>query len=91
VCNVELNEEKQVATISGEHTVELTQIEFRLLRYFMLNRNKVLSASQLRAHVYSNDGEPNSNVLEVYINRLRSKLGHNLITTRRGQGYVFGY
>jgi len=44
----------------------------------------------LTEHVYDFDSDKDSNVMEVYINRLRHKLGKELITTRRGQGYVFG-
>ncbi len=65
-------------------------VEFRLLRYFMLNPGKPLSKARLQEHVYGGDSDPDSNVLEVYVNRLRRKLGQDLITTRRGQGYVFG-
>ena len=90
VAGLELDEETQaVVTAEGER-LELTGIEFRLLRYFMLHSGKVLSKSRLAEHVYDFDSDKDSNVLEVYINRLRRKLGRELITTRRGQGYVFG-
>lgn len=56
----------------------------------MLHPGTVLSKTRLAEHVYDFDTERDSNVLEVYINRLRRKLGRDLITTRRGQGYVFG-
>ena len=64
--------------------------EFRLLRYFMLHPGKLLSKSRLAEHVYAEEAETDSNVLEVYVNRLRRKLGRERIATRRGQGYVFG-
>lgn len=90
VASLELDEDTQsVMTAEGER-LELTGIEFRLLRYFMLHPGKVLSKSRLSEHVYDFDSDKDSNVLEVYVNRLRRKLGHELITTRRGQGYVFG-
>jgi DNA-binding response OmpR family regulator len=41
-------------------------------------------------HVYGFEGEAQSNVIEVYVNRLRAKIGRHLIRTRRGQGYVLG-
>jgi two-component system OmpR family response regulator len=75
---------------ASDATVELTGTEFRLLRYLMLHPGRVLSKSRLVEHVYDFDAERDSNVLEVYINRLRRKLGRDLIATRRGQGYVFG-
>jgi DNA-binding response OmpR family regulator len=49
----------------------------------------VLSKEQLTEHVYDFDGAKDSNVIEVYVNRLRQKLGKDRIVTRRGQGYVF--
>lgn len=91
VAGIELNEDTQQALLSstGEN-FSLTSTEFRLLRYLMLHPGRVLTKSCLIEHVYDFDTERDSNVLEVYINRLRRKFGHDLITTRRGQGYVFG-
>ncbi|MBI3779215.1 MAG: response regulator transcription factor [Gammaproteobacteria bacterium] len=86
---LQLDEERQTVTHRGE-TVALTGTEFRLLRYFMLHPGKILSKSELTAHVYDFDSDRDSNVIEVYIRRLREKLGAELIETRRGQGYVFG-
>lgn len=74
----------------GEQHWELTGTEFRLLRYFMLHPGRILSKSRLTEHVYEQDADRDSNVIEVYIRRLREKLGRDIITTRRGQGYVFG-
>ena len=68
----------------------LTATEFRLLRYFLRHPDEFLSKTQLAEHVYDYDGERDSNVIEVYINRLRQKLGPGIIRTLRGQGYVFG-
>lgn len=73
----------------GGRVVELSGIEFRLLRYFMLHPGQILSKSELTEHIYANDADPDSNVIEVYVNRLRSKLGPACIGTRRGQGYIF--
>jgi len=56
----------------------------------MLHPGQILTKSHLLEHVYQLDSDPDSNVIEVYINRLRQKLDKDLITTRRGQGYVFG-
>ena len=67
----------------------LTATEFRLLRYFMLHPGQVLSKTRLSEHVYDYDSDKDSNVLEVYVNRLRKKLGRELIETKRGQGYIF--
>ena len=84
-----LDEERQTVTNSNGVTLELTGTEFRLLRYFMLHPGKILSKSTLTEHVYDNDSDKDSNVIEVYVNRLRQKLGKDLIQTRRGQGYIF--
>ncbi|MBZ4194193.1 MAG: response regulator transcription factor [Candidatus Contendobacter sp.] len=91
VAGLELDEDAQtVRILATREAIDLTGTEFRLLRYFMLHPGRVLSKSRLAEHVYDFDTERDSNVLEVYINRLRRKLGRDLIATRRGQGYVFG-
>lgn len=90
VAGVELNEELQTVTINGAQAINLTAIEFKLLRCFMLQPGKILSKAHLGEHVYECDSDPDSNVIEVYINRLRRIVGNELIQTRRGQGYVFG-
>ncbi len=84
-----LDEEHQTVTTADGTAHALTGTEFRLLRYFMLNAGKLLSKSRLTEHVYEYDDDRDSNVIEVYVNRLRQKLGRDWIETRRGQGYVF--
>lgn len=90
VLGVELDEDEQTAVVNSGPAYPLTAIEFRLLRYFMLNAGKVLNKMQLGEHIYSETAEPDSNVIEVYVKRLRRIVGNDLIQTRRGQGYVFG-
>jgi DNA-binding response OmpR family regulator len=93
VLNVEgisLNEEEQTVSIHDGQQIVLTAIEFKLLRYFMLHTGKVLSKAHLTERIYDDASEPDSNVIEVYVNRLRRLIGPGLIQTRRGQGYVFG-
>jgi DNA-binding response OmpR family regulator len=86
-----LDEETQcLIDRKGERHV-LTGTEYRLLRYFMLNPGQVLSKSRLAEHVYDDDSDKDSNVMEVYVNRLRQKIGSEMIQTRRGQGYIFGH
>ncbi|WP_248800062.1 response regulator transcription factor [Pseudomonas sp. MWU13-2105] len=70
--------------------VQLTAAEFRLLRYFMLHPEQILSKNHLAEHLYDGETERDSNVLEVHVNHLRRKLGRGVIETRRGQGYRFG-
>jgi len=67
--------------------VELTALEFATLSYLMHHRGKVISKTELTEHIYDQNFDRDSNVIEVLINRLRKKLGHKLIKTRRGQGY----
>ena len=83
-----LDEEHQSLRVGEGEPLPLTGVEFRLMRYFMLHPGAVLSKSRLSEHVYDYDSDKDSNVLEVYVNRLRQKIGKELIETRRGQGYV---
>ena len=89
VAGLQLDEKSQTVITEDGTAHKLTGIEFRLLRYFLLNTNQVLSKSQLTEHVYDFDSDKDSNVIEVYVKRLRHLLGKERIETRRGQGYVF--
>jgi len=84
-----LDEDHQRVLRADGTLVELTGTEFRLLRYFMLNPGRLLSKTRLTEHVYDQDFDLDSNVIEVYVRRLREKLGKDAIETKRGQGYVF--
>jgi len=84
-----LDESRQVVHTEDGTEHALTGIEFRLLRYLMTHPGQVLSKARLAEHIYDFDDERDSNVIEVYIKRLRQKIGAELIVTRRGQGYVF--
>ncbi|RLA18396.1 MAG: DNA-binding response regulator [Gammaproteobacteria bacterium] len=86
-CGVTLDANRQaVMNLKGE-SLELTGIEFRLLHYLMMNAGRVVSKTELSEHVYEESQLKDSNVIEVYINRLRHYLGKEFIETRRGQGY----
>ncbi|EAU55608.1 response regulator transcription factor [Mariprofundus ferrooxydans] len=91
IGNLQLDEESQSAiwddAQAGLRHIELTGIEFRLLRYMMLHPKRVFSATHLVEHVYDFNDEKESNVIEVYVSRLRKKLAKEVICTRRGQGY----
>lgn len=89
VGSLELDEERQTVKINEDELVELTGIEFKLLRCFMLNPGRILSKSKLVDHVYDFDSDRESNIIEVYVNHLRKKLGKHRFKTLRGQGYVF--
>ncbi len=84
-----LDEERQQIILPGGEIHNLTGTEFRLLRYFMLHPGKILSKTRLTEHVYEQDFDRDSNLIEVYVRRLRDILGKERIQTRRGQGYLF--
>ena len=88
-AGLHLDESRQCVLHDGAE-VQLTAAEFRLLRYFMLHPQQILSKSHLAEHLYNGETERDSNVLEVHVNHLRRKLGRSVIETRRGQGYMFG-
>ena len=85
--DIELDIDSRTVTMADEESIRLTAIEFRLLRYLMLNPDRILSKTELSEHVYEEEKIKDSNVIEVYVNRLRSILGKERITTHRGQGY----
>jgi len=85
-----LDEDQQQVTVgAGSPPTRLTGTEFRLLRYLMLNPGRILSKSMLSEHLYDQDFDRDSNLIEVYVKRLREKIGAGMIVTKRGQGYVF--
>lgn len=81
-------EESTPGHTSGAPDRALTATEFRLLRYFLRHPEQILSKTRLAEHVYDYDGERDSNVIEVYVRRLRALIGADRIETRRGQGYL---
>ena len=89
VAGLSLDEEHQNVTLPDGRLEDLTGTEFRLLRYMMSHPDVILSKSRLTDHVYEWDHDRDSNVIEVYIRRLRDKVGRERIETRRGQGYLF--
>jgi two-component system OmpR family response regulator len=70
--------------------VKLTAHEFRVLSYLMHHRGRVVSRAELNEHIYSQDLDRDSNTVEVFIARLRRKLGAEFIQTVRGLGYRVG-
>jgi two-component system, OmpR family, response regulator PhoP len=73
-----------------DESIELTAYEYRVLEYLMLNPGRVVSKTELTDHIYEQDFERDSNVIEVFVGRLRKKLDpFNPIRTVRGQGYRF--
>jgi DNA-binding response OmpR family regulator len=76
----------------GGKAIELTSKEYSILEYFLRNKNRVLTKSQIAEHVWNYDFEYNSNIVEVYVRYLRRKMDeefkNKLIHTIRGGGYV---
>jgi DNA-binding response OmpR family regulator len=67
--------------------VELTSREFALLETFLRHPDQVLSREQLLSHVWGYFFDPSTNLVNVYVNNLRKKLGEGIIETVRGAGY----
>lgn len=91
VADLTLNTATHVATRSGR-PVNLTAKEYALLEFLVLNEGRVVGREQIAQHVWDESFDPLSNVIDVYIKRLRAKLdaalASRLIHTRRGEGYV---
>ena len=73
-------------TVDG-NPIKLTSHEFRLIQYLMLHMDKVVSRTELVEHLYDQDFDRDSNTIEVFVGRLRKKMGIDLIETVRGLGY----
>ena len=73
-------------TVDGT-AVKLTSLEFRLLSYLMHHKDKVISRTELVEHLYDQDFDRDSNTIEVFVGRLRKKLGVDVLHTIRGMGY----
>ena len=67
--------------------LKLTSHEYKIIEYFLHHQEKVITRTELVEHIYDQDFDRDSNTIEVFIGRLRKKLGMNLIKTERGYGY----
>ena len=86
---VRLNPNHARVYLDGKET-ELSLTEYRLLQYFMENKNRVLLKEQILQHIWGNDSEfVEENTLSVNINRLRKKIGGCFIKTVYGMGYLW--
>ncbi len=84
--DVEIDPRARVVTRSGQ-TVPLTAREYAILEYLALHQGEVISRSELYEHLFDENDDTLSNLLDVHVYSLRKKLGRELIATRRGQGY----
>ncbi|WP_137112941.1 response regulator transcription factor [Rhodobacter sp. SY28-1] len=78
------------ATVHGV-PVDLTSQEVAVLSYLIHNAGRLISRTELSEHIYEYDGDRDSNTIAVFINRLRKKLGADLIQTMRGRGYMIDH
>jgi DNA-binding response OmpR family regulator len=91
VADVSLNTGSHAVTRAGK-AIGLTAKEYALLEFLMLNQDRVVNREQIAQHVWDENFDPFSNVIDVYVRRLRAKVdagfGRPLIHTRRGEGYI---
>jgi two-component system response regulator PhoP len=89
---VVLDMSRQELTVNGE-SIELTSFEYKIIEYLMIRAGQVISKTELTERLYDQDFERDSNVIEVFIGRLRKKMDPdntiNPIETLRGRGYRF--
>jgi two-component system OmpR family response regulator len=85
--SVRLDTRSNRVTVDG-NPVKLTSHEYRLLSYLMHHGGRVVSRTEIVEHLYDQDFDRDSNTIEVFVGRLRRKLGVDVIQTVRGLGYV---
>ncbi len=73
-------------TVNGE-PVKLTGHEYKLIEYLAHEKGRAVSRTELTEHIYDQDFDRDSNTIEVFVGRLRRKLGSGIILTERGLGY----
>ena len=72
----------------ADELIELTAREYRLLELLAMRRGQMVTRTMIYDHLFDDEHDSMSNLVDVYISRLRSKLGKDWITTRRGEGYI---
>lgn len=88
--SIKINTSKQTVSVE-EYQLELTAYEYKVIEYLVMNSDKVISKTELTEHIYEQDFDRDSNVIEVFVGRLRKKLDPTgklkPIETLRGRGY----
>jgi two-component system OmpR family response regulator len=84
--DIRLDTRSGKVTKDGE-PIKLTAQEYKLLSYLLHHKGKVVSRTELIEHIYDQDFDRDSNTIEVFVTRIRKKLGADTITTIRGLGY----
>ena len=87
VSGVQIDTAARTVLKQGE-VVELSAKEYALLELLALHRGRLVTRSMIYEHIYGEEDDTLSNVVDVYVSNLRRKLGSELIETRRGQGYI---
>jgi two-component system copper resistance phosphate regulon response regulator CusR len=91
IGELEIDTRSQSASANGEQII-LTTKEYGLLQYFARNTNRVIGREEISEHVWNENFDPFSNLIEVYVNRLRQKINNSVsspaLKTRRGAGYI---
>ncbi len=91
IRDLEIDMNSQTVRRAGQE-LKLSATEYRILEYFVMNRNRVISRTEIIEHVYDTNYDLDSNVINVYINYLRNKVDKGfdmqLIHTIRGSGYI---
>jgi DNA-binding response OmpR family regulator len=92
ITDLILNTTNHKVTRAGK-SINLTAKEYSLLEFFMLRAGKLVNRQEIAEHVWDENFDPFSNVIDVYVRRLRKKIDEGfdrvLIHTRRGEGYIF--
>jgi two-component system, OmpR family, response regulator len=84
--DVRLDTRSGRVTLAGQ-AVKMTAQEYKLLSYLLHHKGKVVSRTELIEHIYDQDFDRDSNTIEVFVTRIRKKLGADIISTIRGLGY----
>lgn len=87
IGDVEIHTAQRRVTKAGQ-PVTLSAKEYALVEYLALHRNTLVTRTMIYDHIYNEQDDSLSNVVDVYISNIRKKLGSGLVETRRGQGYV---
>jgi two-component system OmpR family response regulator len=87
IGDVTIDMRARAAARAGQD-VKLTAREFSLIEFLALHRGKLVTRTQIYEHLFDEDDDSLSNLVDVHVSNLRKKLGKDFITTRRGQGYA---
>lgn len=87
VGNIEVDTAAKTILRNG-HSLDFTVKEYSLVELLVLHRGKLVTRSMIYDHLFDEEHDTMSNIVDVYVSRIRSQLGKEFITTRRGQGYI---